>query len=77
MIKIKLFAFLKEMAGSEEISLEATSCEEALGRLKNQFPELLSALPSCLIAVNETYAAPSTVLREGDELAILPPVSGG
>ncbi|MGZ8832865.1 MAG: MoaD/ThiS family protein [Thermoanaerobaculia bacterium] len=30
-----------------------------------------------MIAVNETYAGPDTVLRDGDELAFIPPVAGG
>ncbi|MDQ8145717.1 MAG: MoaD/ThiS family protein [Gemmatimonadota bacterium] len=36
-----------------------------------------SALPVPMIAVNRRYAAPSTILRAGDEVAVIPPVAGG
>ncbi len=36
-----------------------------------------SALPAPMIAVNRRYAAPSTILRAGDEVAVIPPVAGG
>jgi molybdopterin converting factor small subunit len=36
-----------------------------------------TALPAPMIAVNRRYAAPSTILRAGDEVAVIPPVAGG
>ena len=36
-----------------------------------------AALPAPMIAVNRRYAAPGTVLRAGDEVAVIPPVAGG
>jgi molybdopterin converting factor small subunit len=38
---------------------------------------LARVLPSCAFAVNQQYAPPTTALRDGDEVAVIPPVSGG
>lgn len=79
-IRVKLFTRLKEMAAREELSLplaRGSSCEEAISRLKDifGFPELL--LQCCLVAINGVYTPRNAFLSEGDELALLPPVSGG
>lgn len=44
--------------------------------LQNEFPRLVG-LNSLFIAVNEEYAKHGTVLQDGDEVALIPPVSGG
>jgi MoaE-MoaD fusion protein len=74
-ISVRLFAGLREQAGVRERALElpdrATVADvwAALG---------LGEEPSGLLyAVNREYAAPETVLAEGDEVALIPPVSGG
>lgn len=80
MIKIRFFALLREVAKCEETTLnlpEGSSCEQALFLLQNRFPSLYPILSSCLLAVNSSYASPTTFLSDGDELALLPPVSGG
>ncbi len=56
---------------------ENASVEAALTVLMEQFPSLRPTLPRCRIAVNTDYADAATPLRDGDELAIIPPVSGG
>ena len=80
MIKIKFFALLKESTRLKEMSLEASpglSCEGILASLRERFPHLSPLLSTCLLAVNGSYAVKETVLSEGDELALIPPVSGG
>lgn len=79
-IKIKLFALLREIAAREEIKLvlaKNSSCSDAILRAKSifGFPEVI--LERSLVALNGACADPNTPLSEGDELALLPPVSGG
>jgi MoaE-MoaD fusion protein len=80
-VRVRLFAVLRERAGRETIDLklpvgataadaiEELSCQPALG-------ELLERMPARL-AVNREIAAPTTPLEQSDELALIPPVSGG
>ena len=79
-IKVKLFAILREIAACDEVTLDLpqeTSCEEALLHLEGTIPGLFSILRRCLVAVNGRYAQPDTRILADDEVAILPPVSGG
>lgn len=79
-IKIKLFAVLREIAGWDESMMtipDEISCSDILVSLQNQIPAISSILESCVIAINGTYADKNVLVSVGDELAILPPVSGG
>lgn len=79
-IKVRFFAVLKEKIGREEIILdwaEGLRCEDVLSFLKNQFQEAGPILEHCLIAINGDYAYKEAYLESGDEVALLPPVSGG
>jgi molybdopterin synthase catalytic subunit/molybdopterin converting factor small subunit len=71
-VTVKLFAGLRERAGWGERELEAASIDEV-------WPQLgLGEEPAGLLyAVNQEYADRSMALAEGDEVAIIPPVSGG
>lgn len=78
-ITVKLFALGRELAGASEAELElaeGATVAVALGELTARFPEL-ARLPAYLIAVNMVYAQVEAELADGDELAIIPPVSGG
>ena len=79
-VKVKLFAMLREMAGREETTLEVPdeiSCEEVLLRLQTEIPILGSVFKLCLVTINGRYVDKTMDVAEGDEVAILPPVSGG
>ena len=79
-IKVKVFAVLKEIFGWDEFDLQVSenvSCQDVFTLLKNEYGEKLAILEHSLIAVNGKYAGPHSKLLAGDELAILPPVSGG
>jgi len=74
-VRVRLFAVLRERAGSGEIELDLPDearVSDALERLRS----LAGDLP-VVMAVNRSYATTDTVLRAGDELALVPPVSGG
>jgi molybdopterin synthase catalytic subunit len=74
-VTVRLFAILRERAGTRELTLElpeGARVRDALDRLG----ELAGGLP-LVMAVNREYAAEDQVLDPGDELALIPPVSGG
>ncbi len=74
-ISVRLFAGLREQAGARERSLEVPDG----ATVADVWPLLdLGVEPAGLLyAVNRAYAGPETVLGEGDEVALIPPVSGG
>jgi MoaE-MoaD fusion protein len=75
-----LFGQAREWAGSSSLDLELAApatVETAFTRLKALHPRLADMERSLLFAVNEEYASPSDTLSDGDNLAVLPPVSGG
>jgi molybdopterin converting factor subunit 1 len=79
-VKVLFFGMLKEIAGrsTENVDLqEGASVRDLLGHYESQLPALKNLLPSVALAVNQQYAAPDTVLGPDDEIALLPPVSGG
>ena len=80
-VRVKLFAMLRERAGSESVDLElAEGATVADARAQLRRREDLGALVERLpvrMAVNRTYADDETALSPGDELALVPPVSGG
>jgi molybdopterin converting factor subunit 1 len=80
-VQIRLFAVLRERAGRETIELElddGATVADVLRTLRERGPlsDLIGNLP-VLMAVNRDYATPGTALRHDDELALIPPVSGG
>ena len=79
-LRVKLFAIVKERAGVAETSLElpdGATVAAAAAALKDQFPAVATFLDRAAFAVNREYVNAATVLRDGDELAVIPPVSGG
>ncbi|MCB0274635.1 MAG: molybdopterin converting factor subunit 1 [Calditrichaeota bacterium] len=78
-IFVRLFARGRELAGRSQCTLSLESgatVEQALAVLRTQFPPL-AELTVFMTAVNMTYVEGDSPLRDGDELAIIPPVSGG
>ena len=79
-VQVLFFGVLKEIVGKpvEVIDLpEGASLRDVLARYELQIPRLKELLPSLALAVNQQYSGPDTKLNEGDEVALLPPVSGG
>lgn len=70
----------KDFADAESVSLElaeGATVTDLRGVLAEQYEGLRGALKSIRFAVNETFATDDTVLHAGDEVALIPPVSGG
>ena len=79
-VNVKLFAILRDRANLSELTLELPegSTAGAAGRaIAEKFPQLSEHLNHVAYAVNRNYAGAAHVLQDGDELALIPPVSGG
>ena len=79
-IRIKLFASVREIIGQKELILEVPDGMTASAlpqQLAAQYPRLRTLVSFLKVAVNQEYADGARVLAEGDEVALLPPVSGG
>lgn len=75
-INVKLFGLLSDMAGRNELSLEGIQDTASLREeFCNRYPSLRST--SFLIAVNKKVVRENCSLRQEDEIALLPPFSGG
>ncbi len=77
-IRILLFGVTKEIVGDNTLELKFTgnTAGELRSHLVRQFQKL-KGLNSLLIAVNNEYAEDDTIINEKDEIALIPPVSGG
>jgi molybdopterin converting factor subunit 1 len=79
-IRILLFASLADIAGTRAVNLEAAGfadVKSVFDSFARKFPLLEKYRSSVLFAVNTEFAKPETPVREGDEIAFFPPVSGG
>ena len=79
-IRVLFFGVLKELVGrsSETIELpEGARVEAVLRHYSRLAPRFEALLPALALSVNQEYSSADWVLRPGDEVALLPPVSGG
>jgi molybdopterin synthase catalytic subunit len=79
-LRIRLFAIQRELVGSREVVLEladGATIDDGWAALVERFPVLAPGRPSVRFARNGEYADATTPLADGDELACIPPVSGG
>jgi molybdopterin converting factor subunit 1 len=79
-VTVRLFARLRDIAGAGELTREiaaGATIGTVWRQLAGEFPELGEYERSISSALNADYARMDQVLREGDEVAFLPPVSGG
>ncbi len=79
-VTVRLFGSLREAAGTRALEVELPEggkVEDLRAALVRQLPAAARLGPRVAIAVNQELAAPGTPLAEGDEVALLPPVSGG
>ena len=79
-IKVLFFGRLRDIAGRSEEVLELSepaSLGEVFEQYATRFPSLLDLRSSVVMARNQEFSAPGTLLSDRDEVALLPPVSGG
>jgi len=79
-VRVLFFGMLKDLVGRSDDTLqvpEGATLGDVLSHYEARVPRLKSLLPSLALSVNQEYAGPDAKLRNNDEVAILPPVSGG
>jgi MoaE-MoaD fusion protein len=79
-IRVLFFGVLRDVTGLREDSIEVLDGGDAATVFEcyaSRFPRLGEMSASIVLAVNQKFCAPSVLLADGDELALLPPVSGG
>ena len=79
-LKVRLFARLGDVAGTRETEVELGEGLRAVDvyhALCKRYPQMAGLNGSLMYAVNAEYVDAETPLRDGDELALIPPVSGG
>jgi sulfur-carrier protein len=77
-VALRLFAAAREAAGVGHDTLSGATVAEVLAAAERRYgPAFSAVLPSCRIWLNGDTAAADDALRDGDEVAVLPPVSGG
>jgi len=79
-VRVLFFGMLKDMVGKAVDAIDlpnGSSVRDVLSYYEARTPRLRDSLPSLALAVNQQYAGPDTILKPDDEVALLPPVSGG
>jgi molybdopterin converting factor subunit 1 len=79
-ISARLFASLREKTGTSQVVLDlaqGATVADAIQELNRLFPSLVGSAFPTMFAVNAEYVQDSHPLQDGDEMALIPPVSGG
>ncbi len=80
-VTVRLWSSLRELAGRETVAIpllrEEETVREVLNRLAESCPEVSDLLPSLLVARDCEYISLESAVDPGDELSLLPPLSGG
>lgn len=79
MITVRFFAAAADAVGRRQLEGDwaGLTPPQLLANLQEQYPPLARLVPSLAVAVNREYAEADRVLQDGDEVALIPPVSGG
>jgi molybdopterin converting factor subunit 1 len=79
-IKILFFASLADITGTRETTIETAEFTDVISifnKFAQDFPALEGYRSTVLLALNSEFARPDSPIRDGDEVAFFPPVSGG
>ena len=79
-IRVRLFASFREAVGGGTLAWDApegATVSEVVSAIRETYPGLGPAAERALLAVNQDYVGGDLTLHDGDELALIPPVSGG
>jgi MoaD family protein len=78
MVKVRLFAALRELAAASQVEAEGRTAGEVVDVLSARYGDRFAQIAAVgSLVVNGDRATRATALADGDELAVLPPVSGG
>jgi molybdopterin converting factor subunit 1 len=79
-VKVLFFSVLREAIGTDGVDLSipaSATGEDLLDLLEERYPPVGKHRSDARLAVNQSFADPSTALSDGDEVALITPVSGG
>lgn len=79
-VTLQLYASVREAVGARDVSLDiedGATIDDLKRRLATDYPQLEPMLPNVAFAIDDEYVAFSRPLREGAQVALIPPVSGG
>lgn len=77
-VKVRLFAALRELAGASEVEAAGRSAGEVVDALSERYGDRFAQIAAVgSVVVNGERASRATAVAAGDEVALLPPVSGG
>ena len=78
MISVKLFGIAKDIVGTSTLNIEQDlrTVDDLLTYLTFEYPRFKD-LTSLLVAINDEYANAAAIIKSEDEVALIPPVSGG
>ena len=79
-VRVRCFAAAREIIGTGELVVdlpEGSTLTQLIEQIRRQFPRLEGLAGSLLFSVNREYAPSDRRLAAGDEIALIPPVSGG
>jgi molybdopterin converting factor subunit 1 len=79
-LEVRFFALYRERAGCSTGAValpEGATVADLTAQVRRLYPRLAPPGVNIVVAVNAEYAGPDTVLRHGDEICLIPPVSGG
>lgn len=79
-LDVRFFALYRERAGCSHFRMqlpEGATVADLSSEVRRHFPKLAPSEVKIVVAVNAEYAVPGLTLQEGDEVCLIPPVSGG
>ncbi len=79
-VRVLFFASLADITGIHETAVDECTfpdIKSVFAEFTRRYPELEAHRPSLLFALNSEFAKPDAPVKDGDEVAFLPPVSGG
>lgn len=79
-LNVRLFALYRERAGRNTVSVsvpESATVSDLTNEIRRQLPNLAPPEVKIVVAVNTDYADYEVVLQPGDDICLIPPVSGG
>ncbi len=79
-LNVRLFALYRERAGRSTVSVtvpDGATVANLIDEVRKQFPRLAPPEVQIVVAVNTDYADSEVALRPGDDVCLIPPVSGG
>ena len=79
-VKVRMFAMMRDLAGTGELGIsiqDDSTVDHLFMNLLSAYPGLKQWQPHLRFAVNNEYVGGGHILRDADEVALIPPVSGG